>query len=197
MSNEIRLEDEVAGLHSIFMFNIELHKESDRGCVLLAASFLDNCLRELLKANCVDDESAFNDICNGSSPFATFSGKIDLSYLLGLISLEAKRYLHIIRKIRNEFAHSMEIIDFNTENVANRCRNLILESFPEDSNSPRSIFITASFGVAGYLAGQTESALKPEVAEDTFGNIEEHEEYINGRGAQLMDALKDKYFSNN
>ncbi|WP_433752291.1 hypothetical protein [Paenibacillus amylolyticus] len=197
MSNEdFSVTQEVDELHAVIIFNIELSKESDRGCVLLAASYLDNCLKDLLEANCIDDKDGFNDLCNGTSPLASFSGKIELCYLLGLISPDAKRYLHLIRKIRNDFAHSMEIISFSTERVANRCRNLRMEAFPKDMDSPRDIFMTASFGIAGYLMGQRDSSEKPSIGKDSFGNLEQHKAYMNGKGNKLKDAIIDRYYLN-
>ncbi len=41
-------------------------------------------------------------------PLGTFSAKINLAYRLGLISDDIEHAMQMIRRIRNEFAHSVE-----------------------------------------------------------------------------------------
>jgi hypothetical protein len=53
----------------------------------------------------------------------------------------------IIRKIRNEFAHSMDIIDFNHPPIASRCRELHYNVF-QDQLPPRKAFNRVAFGLA-------------------------------------------------
>lgn len=48
------------------------------------------------------------------APLGTFSAKIDLAYRIGLIRLDERSSFHLIRKIRNEFAHSSEEINFES-----------------------------------------------------------------------------------
>lgn len=54
----------------------------------------------------------------------TFSAKIDLAYRIGLISLDEKSSFHLIRKIRNEFAHSSEEISFESDIIKDRISEL-------------------------------------------------------------------------
>lgn len=46
-------------------------------------------------------------------PLGTFSAKIDIAYAIGAISPEAHRTLHIMRDIRNDFAHAEDEMDFD------------------------------------------------------------------------------------
>ncbi|MGN7354426.1 hypothetical protein ACTHPJ_24085 [Paenibacillus amylolyticus] len=162
-SNE---QNEIEEHYKSFAFSSELHKESDRGCVLLATAYLDECLKQLLEANTVDDKGVFENLSSGTGGLATFSSRIDLSYLLGLISPETRRHLTIIRKIRNEFAHTMEFISLETESVANRCRCLRTDDFYNVPDKARETFIRASFGIAGSISGATNSSKKPKAASD-------------------------------
>ena len=164
------------------IFYKELQKESDRGCVLLASAYLDECLKELLEANTIEDKEAFINLSSGSGGLATFSSRIDLSYLLGLISHETRRHLNIIRRIRNEFAHTMEIISFETQSVSNRCRNLRTDDFVNVPDEARKIFIRAAWGIAGTLIGVTESSIKPK-APNNKREIS-FEEYLKTKEAQ-------------
>jgi DNA-binding MltR family transcriptional regulator len=98
-------------------FMKEFEKESDRACVILSASMLDQALESLLKAYLVPLSSAEDELLDGAyAPISTFSARIDLAYRLGLISTKFCHDLHLIRKIRNDFAHN--ITECNFENVS-------------------------------------------------------------------------------
>lgn len=148
-----KLLDEMK-FEEIFNFRLHLDTETDRGCALMAAAFLDELLKKLLKSFLVDDQKSFNSLFSGSGGLSTFSSRIDMAYLLGLIPLNVKRDLHLIRKIRNVFAHSMDIIDFNHPSIASRCVELSLNVF-QDQLTPRKAFNRVAFGIAGIINGAT------------------------------------------
>src|SRR3989304_4581866 len=89
------------------MFN-EFDKESDRASVILTAALLENSLEEMVKAMLVPSASAEDPLFDGATaPLGDFSSKIEIALRLGLISDQFARDLHIIRKIRNAFAHNI------------------------------------------------------------------------------------------
>lgn len=114
----------------------EFDGASDRAAAIVAGAFLDEVLQELLQEFFVEHVSSDKKIFQGTGPLATFSAKIDLAYRLGLVSEREFRALHIIRDIRNEFAHQLDDISFTTQSVAARCRNI---EFPIELVSPRFI----------------------------------------------------------
>ncbi|TDO69819.1 mannitol repressor [Halanaerobium saccharolyticum] len=135
----------------IFKFRAILLKETDRGSALMAASYLEDLLEKLLRKFFVDDNLLSNNLLNGYGGLSSFKSKIDLAYLLGLISRRVKRDLNLIRKIRNEFAHSAENINFNSSSINNRCNELNYNIFNDDI-SGRNKFIRVVFGLAGVLS---------------------------------------------
>src|SRR6185312_1394240 len=78
-------------------------RETDRACVILTVSFLDElltlCLRMKLVATPISSDTLFD---SGNAPFSTFSSKIDLAYRLGLLSNRLCRDMHLIKKITIE-----------------------------------------------------------------------------------------------
>ena len=58
------------------------------------------------------------------SPLGNFSAKIDFAYRIGLIDLNQRSSFHLIRRIRNKFAHSSEEINFESAVVKDRIREL-------------------------------------------------------------------------
>jgi len=84
------------GLHAIEFeaFYEEFVSDSDRAAVVLGAAKIDDILARILSARlvrCVDEKS--DELLN--------------AFRLGLISKEFRRSLHLIRKIRNTFAHDL------------------------------------------------------------------------------------------
>lgn len=147
----VMLFDEMK-LGEVYKFRLHLDNETDRGSALMAAAFLDGLLKDLLECFLVDDQKSFKELFSGNGGLSTFSSRIELSYLLALIPVNVKRDLHLIRKIRNEFAHSMDIIDFNHPPIAARCRELNYNTF-QDQLPPRKMFNRVAFGIAGIING--------------------------------------------
>ncbi|UPK45469.1 MltR family transcriptional regulator [Paenibacillus pabuli] len=148
----------------ISSLRIALNGESDRGCALLAIAFLDNILKELLRKFLVDDSSVFNNLFAGSGGLSSFSSRIELAYLLGLISPMQRRDLNLLRKIRNDFAHSMDIIDFENQTISNRI-NELYHLYSGQESSTRTKYIRVIFSIAGLIQGgilRSESRQKKE-----------------------------------
>jgi len=135
----------------IFKFQFILLRETDRGVALMAAAYLENSLENLLKKFFVENSSLKSDPFNSYNGFLTsFSSKIDLAFMLGLISNKTKQKLNWIRSIRNDFAHSADFIDFDKQSFADRCNNLNDYKKSEDL-LPRDIFINAVFKLSGII----------------------------------------------
>lgn len=80
-------------------------READRGCVLVAASVLDEGLEQLLRAEMPDDAKLLGDLFRNSGPLATFWARSRVAFALGYISKDTFEDLEIIREVRNRFAH--------------------------------------------------------------------------------------------
>jgi DNA-binding MltR family transcriptional regulator len=94
-------------------------EESDRAVVILVGALLDNALSALLKSRLVasSSDSLFDGV---NAPLSTFSARIDMAYRLGLISHQLSADLHLIKRIRNDFAHNVEGASFNDANIRDR-----------------------------------------------------------------------------
>lgn len=101
------------------------NQESDRACVILTVSIIDELLTSILKMKLVDQHSSNDTLFDGANaPFSNFNSKIDISYRLGVLSSRLCRDIHLIRRIRNEFAHNIEGCDFKDSRVQNRVGEL-------------------------------------------------------------------------
>lgn len=152
-------------LPGVAAFRRSLTRESDRGCALFAAAYLDEALLALLRASFVDHEPTIREFTGTNGPLASFSARIDACFLLGLLSEAERRELHLVRKIRNDFAHKAEPIDFEHSPIADRCRQLQY-SVRETDSSARSHFIGAVCAVLGLIHGAEIAAHQPSVIPD-------------------------------
>lgn len=111
--------------HWADLFLSEFAKESDRASVIVAASIFDNSLRDLLKQHLVANASSTDELFDGTNaPLATFSAKIAFAHRIGVISGAFARNLHLIRRIRNEFAHNIHGGSFEDTGVKSRVMEL-------------------------------------------------------------------------
>jgi hypothetical protein len=103
----------------------DLTGESDRAVVIIAAAYVDEIVGEMLQTVMVASPTASDNLFDGpNAPLSNLSNRIDFSFRLGLISASASRSLHILRRIRNSFAHNISGCSFAETNVANRVEEL-------------------------------------------------------------------------
>lgn len=100
-----------------------LTKGSDRDAAILGGSILEELLNRLLRKKLVQSSIFKDAIENSNGSLSTFSNKIQLSYLMGLISKKMYDNLNIVRKIRNEFAHEIVGSSFENEQIKLKVEN--------------------------------------------------------------------------
>lgn len=115
----------------------ELKKETDRGLPLVGTALIDEKLRDTLEAFFVTKRSASKLLDEFNSPLGTFSSRLEACFALGLIDEYEYSEINLLRKVRNEFAHSKHGVSFKTEKIASCCSSL-KSSLPEGENYPLS-----------------------------------------------------------
>ena len=121
-NNDSRLVKEVEAFRE---FAAEFKNESDRAAVILGAAQLDNYLRQLLDSYFVPATTGADELLDGDSPLSTFSSRINISYRLGLIAADFAKALHLVRKIRNSFAHDVSGVSLSRGPHQDRVRELV------------------------------------------------------------------------
>ncbi|MEY8198547.1 MAG: MltR family transcriptional regulator [Colwellia sp.] len=115
--------------------HLELDKESDRSLVIVAAALLDEALKKCVEKRMLPAKK--KELCvfsGGNSPLSTFSSRINFCYQIGIISSALQRDLHIIRKLRNDFAHDPFDLSFEDNSVKNRISELDSVSNYKETN---------------------------------------------------------------
>lgn len=101
-----------------------LDQESPIGCILVSASFLEKCLVLLLNNRFIKGSKTVEELLKYNGLLGEFSGKIKLCYALGLIDKEKYNDLITIAEIRNIIAHTHTLLDFESQQIVERCNSL-------------------------------------------------------------------------
>jgi DNA-binding MltR family transcriptional regulator len=172
MSNIERLLETIVDRKGIYAqlepYFHQLHKETDRGYAIVAAILLDGLLETLLRKKMIP--SVPNEIFSGYGPLSSFSAKIDLSFYLGFISRGEYDELHQIRRIRNEFAHSLNApLSFSHPPVCDRISSLRFtgSSLLKEETSKRVDFEISVLVLIGFLYAIIERSTPPKPPKDS------------------------------
>ena len=106
----------------VAFLNVSNH-ETERGQVLVAASLIEQLLEETLKNFLLELKEASRLFDTPNAPLSTLAAKSLMAFSLCLISREEFKDLEIVRKVRNEFAHSV-FCSFKDGKIADLSNNL-------------------------------------------------------------------------
>jgi hypothetical protein len=107
-----QVKEEMEGLHRV--------------TAVVGGAFVEEHLTHVLKSRMVKDEKVTNEMLVPGRTFGDFGAKVDLGYLIGIYSKRAHKELTTIRRIRNDFAHQLELNSFDRDDIRDRCQNLTL-----------------------------------------------------------------------
>lgn len=93
----------------------ELPKQRDRGAAIIATAILEEHLLLAIQSRIERHEHTEKKMFTNDGPLSSFSTRIDFGVLIGLYDEFVQRRLHLIRKIRNNFAHNMEPTSFKSQ----------------------------------------------------------------------------------
>jgi hypothetical protein len=149
-------------------FFTELKTLPDRVVGLLAATVLDNRLESAIKANLHDsaNKKLFRMLFGYSGVVASFGNRINLGFAIGLYTEGTMNDLHIIRRIRNEFANKLNLKDFNAESIKNLSSNLrIADKYKinvnDNSSSPQINSDSVALAIAITRQSSVEDIISP------------------------------------
>ena len=112
--SETRREDVAKAYDEVSRYYRSLEAETDRGAAVLAVAFFEEQLKKAIDFS----TTAFKSF----SP--NFRLKIEIAYAIRLFDQETRVGLHIVREIRNKFAHKSDPLTFDHGEVADKCRKL-------------------------------------------------------------------------
>jgi hypothetical protein len=142
-------------------FLSELERESDRGMVLIATSYIDNLLKQTIAAFLIPGAAQTSLLQGFNAPLGTLSTRIAAAASLGLISSREAKEADRLRKIRNIFAHQVHV-SFADQNIAILCQNLEMSAKPHGDIvvNTRGQFSTSAVAVIMNLTNRPHYASK-------------------------------------
>jgi hypothetical protein len=111
----------------------EILNGSDRSVAIILSAEVERFLEFAILAK-FTNIAGKDKLIGSDGPIATFSRKIQIGYAMGLYNSELRDDLDRIRDVRNDFAHSVMPISFNTSSVRSRC--LMLKQSAPTSGPP-------------------------------------------------------------
>lgn len=141
-----RLADTHPHLRDFEAFLPDFNRESDRGMVMIASSYIDDLLRRTLESFLVAGSDKIVDGFN--APLGTLSTRVAAAFALGLISDNERCEIDRIRKVRNRFAHDLRAT-FGDAQIRDLCGQLAMAAKPygDVSVDARAQFGTAAISV--------------------------------------------------
>ena len=130
--------------------------ETDRGKVLVATSQIDGMLEDILRAFLMDSVPTDQLFAGPNAPLSSLFNKANLAKSLGLIDDNEHQAISIMRKIRNDFAHSVHA-NFDNPRTSDQVANLTfgLKSLVDQSDpiieSPKTRFSMSAVSIISSL----------------------------------------------
>jgi hypothetical protein len=99
---------------------------SHRSTAVVGAAFVEEHLTHVLNSRMIKDEKVTKEMFSPGRAFGDFGAKVDLGYLIGIYSKQAHKELTLIRRIRNSFAHQLDLNSFGRDDIRDHCQKLTL-----------------------------------------------------------------------
>jgi hypothetical protein len=96
-----------------------------RSAVIVIVAKLDALLYQVVKKMTFPSIRQDDELLDGDAPLSSLSAKITFIHRLGRMDTDLARALHLIRKIRNDFANKPDICGLDLSPHADRIRELV------------------------------------------------------------------------
>ena len=139
----------------------EFHNKSDRTTAIISAVFLESQLEQLLTNFFVDSPKIIERLLSPGSALGNLETRTYAAYALGLISENEYNDLRLISEIRNTLVKQDGGQFFDDTDIRDLCLDFNVPReilHPNDSPTPRRIFILTSVILARQLAQRTNQA---------------------------------------
>jgi len=105
----------------------QIEFDSDRAAGVVAGSIAERRLEDALQSIMKTDRPEIaRNLFRPSGALGPFSTKIDLAYMLHMLSDDAYKDMVNLKNIRNDFAHDLGMDTFEVPSVSDRCKNFVL-----------------------------------------------------------------------
>jgi hypothetical protein len=150
-----RMKDyETEGAELIANYN----NESDRGAIILAATNIEDVLEMQITSKLpalAEDEPARKKIFEHDGLISSFSKKIEMAYVMGIIDKAYRKKIDLIREIRNACAHARFPLAMDKQVLRDACKALLAATSNDlKDHEPltlRNAFLVECTFIANYI----------------------------------------------
>jgi len=105
-----------------------------RSSVIVIVAKLDMLLYQIIKKITFPSPRKVDELLDGDAPLSSFSAKIIFVHRLGRMDDDLSQALHLIRRIRNDFAHNPDSCGLGLSPHADRIREIaaIYRGYPQE-----------------------------------------------------------------
>jgi hypothetical protein len=133
---------------------------------IMAAVLVEHELEGLLRRRLHrKDDDTWLDLTGDNGPLGTFDKKIKTAHALGICDDLTRKNLNIVRNIRNAFAHSKKLIDFEHELVVDELKKMAFRNeraskkFDRETKTQQQRYQALCFGITIQLMRKHTSAM--------------------------------------
>lgn len=125
-------------------------RNTHAGTALAGASIVSEDLRAAIMARMRPlSKTLQKEIFGTYGPLGTFASRIAIAFALEIIPTDLRADIIAIKAIRNEFAHSKEILNFNSPKVAQLCKRL--STFEPTKTDLQAVYMVSLKRIDGHL----------------------------------------------
>lgn len=106
-------------------FTLSLAEESERIAVIMGVAQVDITLEKLLKALLQPNPGGSDNLFDPEQSLSTFAVKISAALRFGVIDVDFEHALQMLRRIRNDFAHSTQPVHLTDSAQRSRLKEII------------------------------------------------------------------------
>ena len=132
---------------------LTLSRQTHAGMVVSASAKIESVLEQLLTVYMRSlTRKEHRRLFGGYGPLSSFSAKTDVAYALNMIPVSMFGALNILRRLRNEMAHSEEVVDLTHAKIKPIFDELAnLE--PKTSTADEDVFQDCAYSIGVSLGG--------------------------------------------
>ena len=148
----------------------EMDSPNNRAASIVAAAFIENNLALAIMARFRDlKDRDQNEFFENRGVLSDFANKIDVGFALGIYGPLVRADLDNIRRICNQFAHHLEVRDFDHVEVAAMCDGLNAPKFldlvasptPPKQRTRKDMYLDTADHLAARFDLELKKALRP------------------------------------
>jgi DNA-binding MltR family transcriptional regulator len=136
---------------------LDLQKNSEAAIALVTVAIIDEWLQKLILTAMLSlSQNVADRIFGSRGPLYGLASKADIAFAFRLIEEDVLSDVRLLRDIRNKFAHTTDVLHFDSPEIAALCRNLSVWT-PEGDNS--TMFDVAAIQCIKKIDAKTEKLI--------------------------------------